>query len=244
MRWWIVDVRRRNAALVAAAIAAAALLGWTLWSGLAAERTRTLRPIRCGDGADRRVALTFDVGRGAAQVEAVLAELKACGAPATFFVTASWAKDHGDLVRRMVADGHSVETCGPEYTDLSRLGRDQAAAELRQAAAAIEALCGARPQFFRPPGGRYADALLEAAISDGLIPVTWSIDAQDWRLGTASAIAKRIAAAARPGAIILLHAGDEFACTAAALRDAVAGLRQAELEPVTLRALLAEEGGD
>lgn len=244
MRWLIVDARRRYTVLLVAAIAAALLLGWTAWSGLQAKHAGTLRPIKYGDSVERHVALTFDVDRDSAVVVAVLAELKVCEAPATFFVTERWARDHTDLVRQMVADGHAVEASGREYGDMSRLSREQAVAELRQVADGLAAVAGARPTFFRPPAGKYGDGLLEAAISEAMIPVTWTIDSQDWRLGTAAAIVRRVATYARPGAIILLHAGGDTSHTAPALPDMIAQLRKAGLEPVTLQTLLADERDD
>lgn len=244
MRWFVIDARRRNIAVVAVAVVVTLALGWTAWSGLKAKEAGTLRPIRYGDSVRQTVALTFDVTGGSAQTTAILAELKACRAVATFFVTARWADENHALISEMVAAGHTVEASGRDYADMTRLSREAAADDLRLVADAIRAAGGVGPAFFRPPGGKCSDRLLEGALSCGLIPVTWTIDSRDWRAGAATAIAKRVAAYARPGAIVLLHAGDEAAGTAPALEEMVALLRKAGLEPVTLRVLLADEGGN
>ncbi|MGE5559505.1 MAG: polysaccharide deacetylase family protein [Chloroflexota bacterium] len=244
MRWLVVDARKRHVTLLVAALAAALLLGWTAWSGVRGRRVGALRPITHGDAAGHQVALTFDVDRGTSQVRAILRELAAAEAPATFFVTERWVKEHPETAQAMIADGHSVEASGRDYSDMSGLRRDQAASELRGVVAAIGKAVAARPSYFRPPAGRCSDALLDAAIAEGLIPVTWSVDSADWRLSTASAIAQRVVSAARPGAIVLLHAGDGNSLTAAALGELVAGLRRNGLAPVRLSVLLATEGGD
>ncbi|ADU51167.1 polysaccharide deacetylase [Thermaerobacter marianensis DSM 12885] len=64
--------------------------------------------VRAGEAAGPRVALTFDVLDGDTVVLQVLDVLAWRRVPATFFVTAAWARGHPELLRRMVGAGHEV----------------------------------------------------------------------------------------------------------------------------------------
>jgi peptidoglycan-N-acetylglucosamine deacetylase len=81
---------------------------------------------------------------------------------------------------------------------------------------------------FRPPGGAASPAVVAAAQQVGDRTVLWSVDPADWQPGvTADQLVQRVLAAARPGAIVLLHdGGGSRSATVAALPAIIDGLRR------------------
>jgi peptidoglycan-N-acetylglucosamine deacetylase len=81
---------------------------------------------------------------------------------------------------------------------------------------------------FRPPGGAASTTVLATAQRLGEQTVLWSVDPADWQPGvTADQLVWRVLAAARPGAIVLLHdGGGNRSATVAALAAIIDGLRR------------------
>jgi hypothetical protein len=143
------------------------------------------------------------------------------------------------LVRRAVADGHELGVHGWRHRDLS--GEPlRAAAELARAVAAIRTVSGVAPRLFRPPFGATSRRLAVAAGALGLVTVTWDVDPRDFEEPGADAIRSRVAAAVRPGSIVLLHDDRPgLAGTAAALDGILDDLAERGLAAVTVSLLLA-----
>jgi peptidoglycan-N-acetylglucosamine deacetylase len=185
----------------------------------------------------RAVALTFDDGPGAVTA-ALLDVLRRRGARATFDVLGARVRHGAPLVRRAVADGHELGVHGWRHRDLS--GEPlRAAAELTRAVATIRAVAGVAPRVFRPPFGATSRRLALAARALGLVTVTWDVDPRDFEEPGADAIRSRVAAAVRPGSIVLLHDDRaDLAPTAAALDGILDDLERQSLAPVTVSELL------
>jgi peptidoglycan/xylan/chitin deacetylase (PgdA/CDA1 family) len=186
------------------------------------------------------VALTFDDGPGAV-TPAILAVLRRRRARATFNVVGDRVRHGAPLVRRVVADGHELGVHGWRHRDLSGTPL-RAAAELARAVAAIRAVSGVAPRLFRPPFGATSRPLALAASALGLVTVTWDVDPRDFDEPGADAIRSRVAAAVRPGSIVLLHDDRPgLAPTAAALDGILDDLAERGLAAVTVGRLLAGE---
>lgn len=71
---------------------------------------------------------------------------------ATFFVPASDARRHPDLVRRLVEEGHEVAARGVDLEDLSKLGSGEYDV-LKEARDILADIAGTAPLGFRAPGG-------------------------------------------------------------------------------------------
>jgi peptidoglycan-N-acetylglucosamine deacetylase len=188
------------------------------------------RTIVRGRTREKVVALTFDDGPNAPHTARILDILRREGVPATFFLVGANVLREPALARRIVAEGHTLGNhtamhrwrdaiLAPRYRDLDR------------AQAIIAAQTGVAPRYFRPPFGIHTPWQLRAVRQRGLTPVQWSAEANDPHRPGAATIARRLLAAAHPGAILLLHDGDgtraaaDRAQTVAALPAAIAGLR-------------------
>jgi peptidoglycan/xylan/chitin deacetylase (PgdA/CDA1 family) len=160
-----------------------------------------------GDPTSRVVALTFDDGPHPETTPMVLDALAKGGVTATFFVVGEKVERHPDVVRAIVAAGHSLGVHGYRHDRLYAFLPPKAVAEdIRRAAGAVERACGVSPRWFRPPVGQVSPRTYAGARRQGLPIVAWSTRGLDGLRGaTPSSVAMRIERGLRPGAIVLLH---------------------------------------
>nr|AAC80566.1 NodB [Bradyrhizobium sp. SNU001] len=170
----------------------------------------TLSTVRCDyvdAGGSRAVHLTFDDGPNPFCTPEVLDVLAQHRVPATFFVIGTYATEHPELIRRMIAEGHEVANHTMTHPDLSRCGlRSYTTRCCRRAKPSV---CGAR--WPRPgicePYGIWTRDMLAVAARAGLTALHWSVDPRDWSRPGVDAIVNSVLANVRPGAIVLLHDG-------------------------------------
>lgn len=156
----------------------------------------------------RAVAVTFDDGPDAEVTPEVLRILAACGAQASFFCIAERAQAHPDLIRAMIAAGHHVENHShghPWYFAFMgprRLGR-----EIARAQAALTALAGTPPRYFRAPAGMRNPWLGFALARQGLHLASWTRRGFDTVSRDPERILARLTENLKAGDILLLHDG-------------------------------------
>jgi peptidoglycan/xylan/chitin deacetylase (PgdA/CDA1 family) len=172
------------------------------------------------------VALTFDDGPSPYTL-GMLAALTQRGAPATFFVVGYEAAATPDLIRAEVNAGMSVEDHTRDHADLTRLSLAGIDSELQSTADVIQAASGKRPRCFRPPYGATNSTVIGEAARLGLTQVLWNVDPSDYtRPGTASIVARVLAAANGSGLVVGMHdGGGDRSQTIAALPAIIDGLR-------------------
>ena len=154
-----------------------------------------------------RLHLTFDDGPDPTWTPRCLDVLAQANARATFFVIGAQAKQHPELVRRVVAAGHAIGNHTLTHAHPWTISARRAVGEVRDGAAAIADAAGVSPTLFRPPHGARRRCMLEAASAQGEALVMWDVSAIDWGwLGTASRIAARLDRA-KEGDIVLMHDG-------------------------------------
>lgn len=204
-------------------------------------------PVRSGPGTRPAVALTFNVTWGTDVAEAVLSILDNHDVKGAFFVSGRWVRDHPRLTQRIAMAGHDVAGYGFDHIDLTRLAPRELADQLDYGVQVMSQVLPAdregppRRLYFRPPGGAYDSRVVEQAWRRGLTTVLWDVDSKDWMRPGVSQIANEVVDSARPGSIILFHAGDVHGQTAAALPSIIKGLRARNLEPIALSELLGVE---
>jgi peptidoglycan-N-acetylglucosamine deacetylase len=157
----------------------------------------------------KNVALTFSAGPSADYTAEILAILDDYDAVATFCVSGRMVAHQPDLVEQISAGGHTL--CNGTYnSDLSlRFKRpDVMEREMTMTADAIEdAGVSATVPFFRAPGGYFGESLNDVARAQGMTPLGWSVDSEDWRDKDAASIRSRVLGGVTPGAIILFSDG-------------------------------------
>ena len=160
-----------------------------------------------GPLGQKQVALTFDDGPHPETTRRVLATLAASRHRATFFVLGDKARRHPDVVREIHAAGHALGVHGDVHDRLHSFRRpSRIADEIARAQAAVEAACGVRPRWFRPPLGHTSPLTAGGVRRAGVRVVGWSARGYD---GLASqrddVVTARLRASLKDGAIVLLH---------------------------------------
>ena len=188
-----------------------------------------------GDRKGNEVALTFDDGPSATTPK-VLRALERRDAKATFFVLGREIPGREGILRRAAEAGHQI---GNHSTTHSPLPDE---ADIAAATGLITAATNRLPCVFRPPQGRYDEALVDRVRALGMTTVTWDVDTGDWATQTPAMIRDRVLAAVEPGSIVLMHdGGGERAGTARSISAVVDELRDRDYELVTVSDLLRGE---
>ncbi len=180
----------------------------------------------------RVVALTFDGGSDATGAAAILATLGRTGTPATFFLTGAFTTRYPSLARQLSA-GYRIGNHTESHVALTTLDDAAVRAQITRAEQQIRAATGAdpRPWFRFPFGDRDARTIADVN-SSGYAAIRWTVDSLGWK-GTSggqsvTAVRDRVLAAARPGAIVLMHLGanpdDGTTLDADALPAVISGL--------------------
>ena len=163
-----------------------------------------------GDTTQKVLYLTFDAGYENGCTEKILDVLKQHDVPAAFFLVGNYIEKNADLVRRMVAEGHTVGNHTMHHYDMSKL-TDKAAfqKELADLAALYEETVG-QPllKFYRPPQGIYSEENLRMAKELGYKTLFWSLAYVDWNNDsqpTKEAAFSKLLPRTHDGAVVLLH---------------------------------------
>lgn len=154
---------------------------------------------------DRAVSLTFDDGPQPGSTDLILDLLAEERVQATFFCVGRNVRTHPELVRRMVAEGHSVGSHSFTHPSPFEIDRVALAAEYSAGRRAVEVVTGHATTLFRPPHGDLVSGSTWMLRRLRLHTWLWTIDPEDWR---PDAQADRIVAdvaAVRGGDVVLLH---------------------------------------
>ncbi|MDA3960831.1 MAG: polysaccharide deacetylase family protein [Planctomycetota bacterium] len=197
--------------LTATAPLAALALGLHTW-GTVNPRSSWYLPVSWRVAqAGNSLALSFDDGPDPVTTPRILDVLAARGWRATFFCIGHNAAAQPALVRRILAEGHSLglhsHSHGRSFNcwGLKRLGAD-----LDANAATLADITGTpAPRLWRPPMGLKNPLVAETIRRRGLHTVTWSRRGFDTGSRRAPQVAQRLAAGIAPGAILVLHDGAE-----------------------------------
>ncbi|WP_412542188.1 polysaccharide deacetylase family protein [Longispora sp. K20-0274] len=160
------------------------------------------------------VALTFDDGPDPVQTPALLDALQLNHVRATFCLVGKRVKENPALVRRIVAEGHTV--CNHSWEHRDDLGTLPDAAMLNDLTSTNDAIHEAEPKarirYFRAPYGKFTKRLVDNAALLGMNSIFWDVDDLSYKdedRGTGEAMvafmSKRIRNLARPGVIVLSH---------------------------------------
>ncbi|MDD6968230.1 MAG: polysaccharide deacetylase family protein [Firmicutes bacterium] len=163
-----------------------------------------------GNTTEKVIYLTFDAGYENGCTAQILDALKKHNVSATFFLVGNYLEKNPDLVRRMVAEGHTVGNHTMHHYDMSRIS-DPAAfqKELEDLEQLYEQTVGEPMQkYYRPPQGIYSEENLRQAKNLGYKTVFWSLAYVDWKNDdqpTAQAAFNKLLPRIHPGAVVLLH---------------------------------------
>lgn len=165
-----------------------------------------------GDTSKKVLYLTFDEGYENGYTPKILDILKSNNVSAAFFVTTPYMKDHPELIKRMVEEGHLVCNHSTHHPSMAETAKDPVKFEQEFTVAedTYEKITGKKmPKFFRPPMGKYSELSLFYTKKLGYKTIFWSFAYNDWnvkRQPSPVECKKMISRRTHNGAIVLLHA--------------------------------------
>jgi peptidoglycan/xylan/chitin deacetylase (PgdA/CDA1 family) len=229
------------AAMTGGILSAGGLLAYSVF----APRCQFWAPVVRSLPQREAVALTFDDGPHPTFTPAILDGLAAAGVKATFFVIGRHAKAHPALLRRIVAEGHTIGNHSFDH-DHFGVNRNRAywLAQVFETQKVVADATGRPPLVFRPPMGFKTWHIATAAKEAQLPVIGWSVRAFDTRPVAPDALARRVLAKTAGYDILLLHDGIDPHRTGAstgsqqhtvdALPQIIAGIREKGLTVVPL----------
>lgn len=162
------------------------------------------------DTKEKILYLTFDAGYENGNTPAILDALKKHNAPATFFLVGNYLETSPELVKRMIAEGHTVGNHTFHHPDMSKISTVESfSKELQDLEALYRQVTGqTMKKYYRPPQGKYSEANLKMAKALGYHTFFWSLAYVDWyenRQPSHDEAFKKLLGRIHPGAIVLLH---------------------------------------
>ena len=133
-------------------------------------------------------------------------------APLIFFVTYDYCKRNPELVRRMIAEGHTVGNHTWSHPSLPDCSPDELYSELSLLHDYVKKEFGYEMYVMRPPMGEFSERVLACAKDLGYTTVLWSFAYPDWDVNNQpdkDAAFKKITGKTHNGAVYLLHAVSE-----------------------------------
>jgi len=174
--------------------------------------------VRTVSTSNKVVVLTFDAGADAGFTSAILDTLRDENIKASFGMTGKWAEANPALVRRIADEGHdfinhtwSHDSFTGFSTNDSPLTREQRFDELTRTEDLIKSLTGVSTKpFFRPPYGDYDAGVNRDLYAQGYTyNIMWTVDSLGWKGISKEEITRRVVDGSVPGAIHLMHVGEQ-----------------------------------
>src|SRR5690606_11488843 len=186
------------------------------------------------------ISITFDDGPNPDFTPKVLSILKENNAIATFFLIGTNAERHPEIVRQIIADGHTIGNYSYSHSkNFGFFSSEKVAAELDQTNAILKKITGNEIKMFRPPFGVTNPNIKKALKNTGHISIGWSKRSLDTTNLSEEKILKRITSNLKKGDIILLH--DSSPKTVAVLEQLLLTLQPHKLQSVSVDRLLEIE---
>jgi peptidoglycan-N-acetylglucosamine deacetylase len=185
------------------------------------------------------VALSIDDGPSEATGE-ILEVLAENEAHATFFVIGDHVREHPELTRRLVLEGHELGHHMMADEPSIDLPEEAFRARFAEMDAVLDDLGGSR--VFRPGSGWYNDRMVEDAAGLGYRTVLGSVYPFDAQIPVPTLSTWYMRQLVGPGSILILHDGPERGPrTAQVLRALLPELRARGIEVVTVSKLAGLE---
>lgn len=158
---------------------------------------------------EKSICLTFDEGYENGYTPAILDTLKEKKVKAIFFVTYDFARDNGELIRRMIDEGHIVGNHTYRHYTMDEVSLDEAKEEVVYLHNYMKDKYNYTMSYFRFPKGEFSQQSLYLVHSLGYKSVFWSYAYADWdpdNQPDEEYALSGILDSTHPGEIMLLHA--------------------------------------
>jgi len=173
-----------------------------------AQLLQQYKGLYIADTTQKTVYFTFDLGYEAGYTSETLDILQTKKAHAVFFICGHYADNEEPLVRRMLAEGHSVGNHTAKHKDPTTLSMVDMQKDILDLQHQFKEKYGADMKFYRPPGGKFNEQNFVVAQEYNLHPLLWSLAYTDWHqdrtIGKAE-VQKIVMSRMHNGAIMLFH---------------------------------------
>lgn len=162
-----------------------------------------------GSPDSKSLYLTFDDCPNNSNIPKILDVLEKHDAPAIFFMTENYIRQHPDVIQRIVGGGSIVGNHTSSHVGVTGLSFSKFEEELNGVEEAYREATGFElPKYFRPPQGKFNELTLNYAERLGYTTVFWSFRYDDWNEYSQQSEEKAykiIMSETHPGEILLLH---------------------------------------
>lgn len=152
-------------------------------------------------------SLTFDDGPHPVHTPRLLSVLREHDVKAVFCLWGDHVREHPEIVREIVADGHILGNHTMHHDDMGSWPPERIRADLLEAAEAIRQAVPdpeVRIPYFRAPYGSWGRTP-QAAAALGMRPLGWRLDITDWEPPGTAVLIERLVEGITPRAVVLLH---------------------------------------
>jgi len=179
------------------------------------------------------VALTFDDGPNINFTPKILSLLKKYHAKATFFCIGKNVKDHPDLLKKIVADGHLIGNHSYYHQNsFGFLSTEKVMEEIENTDKIIEETVDLKTRFFRPPFGVTNPNIAKAVKKLKLHTFGWSIRSLDTIAKDPEKVYDKIVSKLKKGDVVLMH--DSSDLSVVVLEKILQYLDQNNIKTITL----------
>lgn len=158
---------------------------------------------------EKNLYLTFDEGYENGFTAVILDVLAKTNTPAAFFVTGPYLESQGQLIERMINEGHIVGNHTVNHLNLPNQPDDTVRSEITRLNERCLELYGYEMKYMRPPEGEFSERSLAITADLGMKTVMWSFAYKDWDVNSqqgADHAYESVMPYLHNGAVILLHA--------------------------------------
>lgn len=176
---------------------------------------------------EKNLYLTFDEGYENGFTAVILDVLARTNTPAAFFVTGPYLEGQGELIKRMIDEGHIVGNHTVNHLNLPKQSPETIKSEITRLNDKCNELYGYKMEYMRPPEGEFSEMSLAVTNDLNMKTVMWSFAYKDWDInaqGGADYAYDSVMPYLHNGAVILLHAvsSDNAAALERIIKDALA----------------------
>ncbi|MGW3733929.1 polysaccharide deacetylase family protein [Streptomyces sp. NPDC005148] len=186
------DARRLRRLTTPLLLSGGMCLGALTVTGPAQARQADAQVVDSTRHGGRAVALTFDDGPNPADTPRLLEVLRKRHVKAVFCLWGDHVEEHPELVRAIVAGGHTLCNHTMHHDDMGTWSAEDIRADLERTNAAIRrAAPGARVPYFRAPYGSWGKTP-QVAADLGMQPLGWRLAIGDWEPPGTDELVRRV----------------------------------------------------
>ncbi len=184
--------------------------------------------------------LTFDGAPHAPYTNRILDVLKEHQVKATFFVEGHRIAGQEGLLRRILAEGHTIGNHTFSHRILTELSMEEAIEDVERCSEEIQRVTHMKPRAFRPPWGKIDVSVAEELIKKGYIPICWNVSVRDFLLDNnqegVEELVCRLVQCNKDFVVPVLH--DRVDIVPKALHEAIPKLKEKNFQFVTIEDFL------